>query len=165
MSANRIPSSSVRPIDLIRQATAWARSLGLRIELGSYGVFCGSRFARAPWWVEPGREAIDPLGAVTIYRQPESRHLPDAPAEALDVSIAWVEGCSAGLDKETPSGAWLSSLKRHDYLAGYEAGTMLRTEILTTVCARHNVRHRRVDPCPTCETEVEADLNRRQVEQ
>jgi hypothetical protein len=147
----RSPSPSERPIDILRAAISWARLHGIHIELGAYNVDCGSMHERAAWWVTPGKNAVDPLGAVVLMRQPAARHLPDAPAEALGVHVAEVEGMAAGLDKQAPSGAWLGGLRRHEYLRGFETGVQLRMALLTAVCVPHNQRFRLTDGCPMCE--------------
>lgn len=144
MSAIVHSPSAVRPIDLIRQAMAWCHMRGIHIEIGEYGIeHTGHR-----WWLTPGKNCVDPLGAVVLMVQPPVKALPEAAAVAMNTHVAFTEGLAAGIERRVPSMGWTNTPRKQLFLDGFELGVQLRISLLTVLCVEHNVRHRRTDPCP-----------------
>ena len=154
MSAIVTSPSVERPLTVVNQAVAWAKSRGINVRLGEYGIECAGK---RRWWLMPGAAGCDPLGAVVLMRQPLPTTLPQALTAALNVPEAWIEGFNDGADKNRPAVRWLASPQRHLYLEAYEDGLSVRTAFLSALCVAHNVRHRRGEPCPMCEEQALAE--------
>lgn len=114
------------PVEVIKEALIWARVRGIPVGTGEYGVACNSIGYPARWERDRLRDAVCPLGAVILMRQPACPHLPYAAAEALGVHQAWVEGFAAGVDLQVAPAAWVKSACRDLCLHGFQTGAVMR---------------------------------------
>lgn len=159
MSAIVHSPSALRPLDALRQAMAWCQMRGITVRIGSDGI----EHAGHRWWLTPGSTECSPMAALVLQHQPPVCSMPEAPAVVLETHVSFVEGFEAGLERKTPSGGWLNSMRRQLYLDGYDLGSRIRTESLTTLCLKHGCRYRRIDGCTMCEEDLEAARNRSEV--
>ena len=144
MSAIVHSPSALRPLDALRQAMAWCHMRGITVRIGSDGI----EHAGHRWWLTPGSAECSPMAALVLQHQPPVCTMPEAPAVVLATHVSYVEGFDAGLERKTPSGGWLNSMRRQLYMDGWEFGSRIRQESMTVLCLEHGVRHRRCDPCP-----------------
>lgn len=110
----------------IRRAVEWARARGIVVRPGSYGVTCTGA---SGWHLDTREDGCCPLGAIVLMLQPLTRSLPEAPAFALGVQIAWVEGFNAGVDRDDNTSSWLMTARRQLFLDGYGAGVLCRMNL------------------------------------
>jgi hypothetical protein len=123
-------AGAVHPVHAVRAAVEWSRGRGLRIRLvEEFGVVCISTHAPR-WEVDPSVTGPNPVGAAILMAQPECSDLDEAAALALGVPLAWVEGLAAGVARAEPSKTWATSVARHMYLGGFEAGLFVRSWLM-----------------------------------
>lgn len=144
--------ASPDPIHAIREACHWAALAGIPVGLGDgFATVMNARVFGMPTWLRRDTtRAVDPLGAILLQLQPDIADPLLAVGSALGIGQPELAGIVAGLDHEQPSALWTGSNCRDLFLAGYETGTRLRTEILTRVCDGCGGRVRHGKPCPRC---------------
>lgn len=121
------------PLTIIREAIATAHVVGITVRIGSYGVTLLAGAQSSRWVRDPREDGVDPIGAAILARQPPVTDVDEAAAQAVNAPTPWVEGCAAGIARRERSIAWRSSIKARFYLAGYDAGTWLRSQLLHNV--------------------------------
>lgn len=122
---------------------------GNRIRPGSYGVEAG---LAGSWRIDRGGVSL--IGAAVYGLQPQWRDPREDPAEALarelGVSIPWLDGVQDGWEREPHDSRQVRLATSQLYLAGYEAGVVLRNE-LTGECRECRIRRWRIDErCHRC---------------
>jgi len=122
------PAPAVAPVEILKTAVRWARAQGWRVRIGSFGVVPVSTHGSRRWERdELERDAgTDPLGCLILQAQPPALDPERAAAKALGVDLCWVVGFADGLSMEAKDSAWIASLKRLNYLKGYETGASFR---------------------------------------
>lgn len=159
----RAPISSRPLFEVIAEAVAWGAVEGIPLKLNNltgHGVVCMSTHGRVRWERDRRQPGVDPIGLAVLKWQPQSTLLPEAAAEALDILIPHVEGLADGIACEPRSSAWDRSIVRHRYLAGLEAGALLRIAILSRNCRAHGPYELLALTCPHCTAERAAKLER-----
>jgi hypothetical protein len=155
---------SSRPLfEVIAEAVAWGAVEGIPLKLNNltgHGVVCTSTHGRVLWERDRRQPGCDPIGMAILKAQPQATLIPEAAAEALGVSIPNAEGLAEGLAALEPSTAWDRSIVRHRFLAGYEAGVLLRMAILSRDCPKHGRYELSALTCPLCSAEGMAKLER-----
>lgn len=150
-----VKSPPTRPIiNRLVEAIGWAMARGIPIRLSEHGVRCVSSLVDVRWERDPASHGVNPIGAAVLMHQPAKTAMPDAGADALGVSIPYVEGLADGLAQCELSNAWRTSLARHRYLAGVGQGATLRIAILSRNCKRdpaHGPYPLDKRTCPKCE--------------
>lgn len=142
----------LEPIELIRLAIHWAATTrGLAVEPGPHGIRRTSIEGRGVWIPDHLTRYVDPLGAVVLMRQPLDPIMPAAAAEALGVSVPFVEGFAVGNQGRAPLASWARAAARATYLAGFELGVRVRLEVLTERCPTDGTRYRHGTECPACD--------------
>ena len=122
------PAPAFTPVEILKTAVRWARAQGWTVRLGSFGVVPVSVHGRRRW----ERDELDrdpgtsPLGSLLLLSQPPALEPERAAAAVLGVDFAWTVGFSDGIGMQAKDSAWLASLKRQNYLAGYDAGANFR---------------------------------------
>jgi len=128
------PAPVFTPVEILKTAVRWARAQGWTVRLGSFGVVPvsthgGRRWERDEHDHEPG---ANPLGCLMLLSQPPAIDPERAAAQALGVDLCWIAGFINGAGLEPKDSAWTASLKRRNYLHGYETGANFRIWFLST---------------------------------
>lgn len=122
------PAPVFTPAETLKTAVRWARAQGWTVRLGSFGVVPVSthgdrRWERDELERDPG---TSPLGCLILLAQPPAIDPERAAAQTLGVDLSFVVGLLDGMAMEPKDSAWMASLKRLNYLKGYETGASFR---------------------------------------
>jgi len=126
----RSVSHGLHPLDELRAALAWAREKGIPVRLSAnFGVVCtsGEASGLATWERDPRMpEGPNVVGIAILRSQPQCTSDDDAAMLAVGAPLAFVEGVCDGVARQETSHAWTEGVGRRQYLAGVEAGLMVR---------------------------------------
>jgi hypothetical protein len=128
---NARPTSTI--LERIEEAIEWAVVNGIWIRCSEYGVRCVSSLVDVRWEKDPMVRGCSPLGAAVLQHQPEKTTLPEAAADALDISLPYEAGLADGLALAPKSSAWSACAARtvrESYAKAYEQGATIRIAIL-----------------------------------
>lgn len=116
-------------LERIVDAIEWAVVNGIWIRCSEYGIRCVSSLAAVRWEKDPLVRGCSPLGAAVLMHQPETTTLPEAAADALDITLAYEAGLADGMALAPKSSAWIACSARDTYLKAWEQGATIRIAI------------------------------------